>query len=208
MHTVMKFITYCPILKHTSLTSHLACVFPLSTHSSFNILPYLLTQVSMQWFHWALLRPCSHPGLSASASSQGKHPLAARGRVAAPSSISLGLSPRDGKQCLSPTPNKRSQQQPPPQPTSLTSSMNRFTIFSLRGTFSIRRARNFIKTQRWLNSSSLWQFSPGRTGRIDSRLLFPLDNAMVLPIHTAELYGCFKLALPFPLEQDVGFNVC
>lgn len=47
-----------------------------------------------------------------------------------------------------------------------------FTIFSLEGTVSIRCARNFIKRQHWLNSSSPWQFSPGNAGRIDSRLLF------------------------------------
>lgn len=42
VHTVMKFIVHCHILKHTGLTGILVCIFSLSTESSFHMLCYLL----------------------------------------------------------------------------------------------------------------------------------------------------------------------
>lgn len=97
-----------------------------------------------------------------------------------------------------------------PSPTGLASSTTSrvYNIFPSGDILAYRCARNFIKTQRWSNSSNLWWFSPGKTGRMDSRLLFPLHNTTVLPTHITDLRGCFKLALLFPLEQDVGFNIC
>lgn len=200
----MEFTTYCPVWKHTRLTSHLVHIvvysqfisfITLSVDTSFHAVVPLGTLVSL---------------LMSRARCQQSQPtpLTPSSGWQLPASCP-GDSPAGGKWHLSQIPtNATSNNLFPNLQASLLALPARFTIFSLQGTFSIRGARNFIKAQHWFNSSSLWRFSLGKSGRIDSRLFFPLHNAMVLPTHTTDLQGCFILGLLFPLEQHVGFNVC
>lgn len=120
MYTVMKFMMYWPILKHTHISQ---ATWPVNS-------PIYLFIVHFTYYIYdtgvhavvpsSTLAPCSCPGLSAS--SHSKHLLTARKQVAAPSLTSLGPIPQDRKQHLSPVPNKQYKQQPPSQPTNLTSS--------------------------------------------------------------------------------------
>lgn len=91
---------------------------PHGLHSPLYICSWLISHITL-----TTKCPCtpgSCPGLSASSHSKLSPRL--RNQVAAPSPTSLGPIPQDRKQHLSPVPNKHCKQQPPSQPTNLTSS--------------------------------------------------------------------------------------
>lgn len=104
---------------HTYLTSHMACIFPyISAHGSFHLL---------QLWHkcpcsGSIKYSCTPVHIQGSVPAVTANPLTVRNQVAAPSPTSLGPIPQDRKQHLSPVPNKHYKQQPPSQPTNLTSS--------------------------------------------------------------------------------------
>lgn len=208
-----SFLTYT----HSHGVHHiLPCMETHKAHKPPGPYPYLLTvhfiYYTICWHKFPCSGSIGHPRVPAHV--QGSVPAVTVDTLTPSSGWQLpagcpGDSPAGGKWHLSQIPtNATSNNLFPHLQASLLALPARFTIFSLQGTFSIRWARNFIKAQHWFNSSSLWRFSPGKSGRIDSRLLFPLHNAVVFPTHTTDLQGCFILALLFPLEQHIGFNVC
>lgn len=201
-----SFLTYA----HSHGVHHiLPCMETHKTHKPPGLYRCLLTVHFIYYTVYWQKFPCSgsigHPRVPVHI--QGSVPAVAAGPPLTASSP--GDSPAGGKRHLSQIPtNATSNNLFPNLEASLLALRARLTIFSLQGTSNIRCARNFIKAQHWFNSWSLRWFSLGKSGRIDSRLLFPLHNATVLPTHTTDLQGCFKLALLLPLEQHVGFNVC